>query len=292
MIQSMTGFAEKTFALPRLRVKITLKSLNHRFWDWSYKGFPLGALESRLKNACRERIGRGRLEVALDLVRLDPSGWEIFINEALLAKLAKTLRQASSGAHAEARFDLQEILRLPYLAEIKPKALRRDEAVFLERCFERTLDALVRSREREGREIARQLRGHVKAIRRSLRRMEVRSRFQRGLLSEKFKRKLRGQGGGSQLTEEKLAQEEALQASRLDITEEMCRLRSHTDAVERCLEDRRGEPQGRMLDFLSQELLREANTINAKSQDLALIRETLSLKSEVENIRQQVQNLE
>ena len=107
-----------------------------------------------------------------------------------------------------------------------------------------------------------------------------------------LRRKIREQGGGDALSEERLAQETSLQAQRLDITEEISRLKSHLEAVGECLAGRPSEPVGRMLDFLSQELLREVNTISSKSQDLVLIRESLAIKGEVESIRQQVQNLE
>jgi len=292
MIQSMTGFAERTFTSPSLRVKVGLKSLNHRFLDWSYKGAPLGLLENRLKSACQKRILRGRVEAALEITRLDPAGWDIFINGPLLAKLVRSLEKASAEARTEIRFAVDNVFRIPYLAELKPKTLRRKEADFLARCFERTLDELVRARRREGRDIIRQLRGHATAIRRGCLRMERRFRSRHRLLPERMRRKFKEQGGGVMLSEERVAQEAAAQAQRLDITEEICRLKSHLEAVEECLSPRRREPRGRMLDFLSQELLREVNTILSKSQDLALIRESLALKGEVESIRQQVQNLE
>ncbi|MBN2198927.1 MAG: DUF1732 domain-containing protein [Candidatus Aminicenantes bacterium] len=292
MIQSMTGFAERTFASPSLRVKIGLKSLNHRFLDWSYKGAPLGLLENRLKSACQKRILRGRVEAALEITRLDPSGWDIFINEPLLARLIRSLEKASAGTRTEIRFAVDNVFRIPYLAELRPKGLRRKEADFLARCFERTLDDLVRARRREGRDIVRQLRGHARTIRRGCLRIERRFLSRHRLLPEQVRRKFKEQGGGEKLPEERVVQEAALQAQRLDITEEITRLKSHLEAVENGLSPRRREPRGRMLDFLSQELLREVNTIISKSQDLALIRESLALKGEVESIRQQVQNLE
>jgi uncharacterized protein (TIGR00255 family) len=292
MIQSMTGFAERTFSSPSLRVRVGLKSLNHRFLDWSYKGAPLGLLENRLKTACQRRLGRGRVEVSLEITRLDPAGWDVFINEPLLARLIRALEKAASGSGAEVRFALDNVFRIPYLAEIRPKELRRAEADFLARCFERTLDDLVRARRREGRDIVRQLLGHVRAIRGACLRLERRFLAGQRRLPGSLRRKLRERQGGEGLSEERTAQEAALQAQRLDITEEISRLKSHLQAVAECLGGGRPEPRGRMLDFLSQELLREVNTINSKSQDLVLIRESLAVKGEVESIRQQVQNLE
>ncbi|MBM3296268.1 MAG: YicC family protein [Candidatus Aminicenantes bacterium] len=292
MIQSMTGFAERTFSSPVMRVKVSLKSLNHRFLDWSYKGAPLGVLENRVKTACQRKIRRGRIEASLEITRLDPAGWDIFINEPLLARLIRALEKASAGARAEVRFAVDNVFRIPYLAEMRPKGLRRSEAAFLVRCFERTLEDLVRARRREGRGIVRQLRGHARAISRVCLRMESRFHSLNRLLPLKIRRKFRELGGRDVLSEERMAQEAALQAQRQDITEEIARLKSHLQALDACLAPGRGEPRGRMLDFLSQELLREVNTINSKSQDLSLIRDSLAVKGEVESIRQQVQNLE
>ncbi len=87
MIQSMTGFAEKSFSTRTLRVKICLKSLNHRFFDWSYKGTPIGELETRLREICQERIHRGRIEAMIDMTFPDPASWDVVINEGLLKKI-------------------------------------------------------------------------------------------------------------------------------------------------------------------------------------------------------------
>ncbi|OGD21576.1 MAG: hypothetical protein A2Y69_10800 [Candidatus Aminicenantes bacterium RBG_13_59_9] len=292
MIQSMTGFAERTFTSPSLRVKIGLKCLNHRFLDWSYKGAPVGVLENKLKAVCQKKINRGRVEAMLEITRLDAAGWDIFINEPLLARLVRALEKASTGAGTDVRFSVDNVFRIPYLAELRPRGLRRAEADFLLRAFVRTLDDLLRARRREGGGIVRQLRSHVCAIRRGCLRIERRFRSRHQGLADMLRRKIREQGGGDALSEERLAQETSLQAQRLDITEEISRLKSHLEAVGECLAGRPSEPVGRMLDFLSQELLREVNTISSKSQDLVLIRESLAIKGEVESIRQQVQNLE
>ena len=292
MIQSMTGFAERAFSSPALRVKITLKSLNHRFLDWSYKGAPLGGLENRLKASCQRKVRRGRVEAGVEVTYLDPSGWDIFINEPLLTKLVRSLEKAAAHSRSEVRFSVDNVFRVPYVVEMKPRSLRRSDADFLARSFESTLNDLVRARRREGRDIARQLQGHAGAILSRCRRVEQRFRSQRLGLADRLRRRFRELDGGNSLSEEKVAQETALQAQRLDITEEISRLKSHLGAVRQCLSARNQAPQGRMLDFLSQELLREVNTINSKSQDIFLIQESLAIKGEVESIRQQVQNLE
>jgi uncharacterized protein (TIGR00255 family) len=293
VMESMTGFAERSFSSSTLRAKITLKSLNHRYLDWSYKGPPLGKLENRLRAACQKRIRRGRVEASLDITFLDPAGWELFINQPLLAKLLDALQKAAGRRHSEVRFMVDNIFRIPNIVELRHKGLRREEEAILARAFESTLADLVRARRREGRAMESQLRTQVRTSRRSLGRIERRFRAQRGSLRNKLRQRLRELPGSAPLSEERLSQEAALLAQRSDITEEVVRLRSHLEAVGDWLSSRKkaGSP-GRMLDFLSQEIFREANTINSKSQDLTITRECLVLKGEVEAIRQQVQNLE
>jgi len=293
MMDSMTGFAERSYSSRTLRVKISLKSLNHRYLDWSYKGTPLGKLENRLRTACQKSIRRGRLEVSLDATFLDPAGWELTINQPLLAKLVAALEKAAGRSRGEVRFSVDNIFRIPNVVELRHKGLRREEEERLVRAFEGTLADLLQARRREGRAIEGQLRLHVGNLRRCLGRIESRFRSQRGRLKERLGRRLREISNGARMSEERLAQETALLVQRSDITEEVVRLKSHLEAVGDCLSSRKkaGSP-GRMLDFLSQEITREANTINSKSQDLSITRECLAIKGEVEAVRQQVQNLE
>jgi uncharacterized protein (TIGR00255 family) len=292
-MDSMTGFAERSFSSRTLRVKISLKSLNHRYWDWSYKGTPLGKLEDRLRAVCQKNIRRGRLEVSLEATFLDPADWDFSINQPLLAKLVAALDKTAGRSRAEVRFSVDNIFRIPNVVELRHKGLRRQEEEWLVRAFQGTLTDLLRARRREGRVIEGQLRLHVGNLRRSLGRIEQRFRSQGSRLKGKLRRRLREISNGARLSEERLAQETALLIQRSDITEEIVRIRSHIEAAGDCLSaPKKAWSPGRLLDFLSQEITREANTINSKSQDLRITQECLAIKSEVEAIRQQVQNLE
>jgi len=291
VIQSMTGYAERSFESKRLRVKVGLKSLNHRFFDWSYKGLPLGRWESRLRNLGQQRIQRGKVEMWLELDLTDASLFDLTINEPLLRKILSALARA--GRHnPDIHFSVENILRLPQVVELRRKDFTRADAAFILRAFERTLDDLIRERAREGRTIAAQLRGHVRNIRTALVRLEGLLRRQPGRFQARLKTKIKELNNGSSPSEGRLVEEAAFQAQRYDITEEIARLRSHINNIQRILAPSRKEPAGKMLDFLAQELYREANTINSKSQDLDITRESLLIKGEVESIRQQVQNLE
>ncbi len=288
----MTGFGERSFNSPTLRAKISIRSLNHRFLDWTYKGTPLGALENRLRLICQRKLHRGRIEVNLELSFEDPQSWELSINEGLLEKVLSSLERVSSRSGREVNLSLDNIFRIPQMAEIKRKDLSSKEVLFLEKSFEKTLEAVLKERMREGREIAKKIRQHVQNIQRMVKGIERLGRKQPYLLREKLRQRLQELTSEASFSEEKMAEEAAYLAQRYDLSEEILRLGSHLGSLEKLLSPRNEEPAGKMLDFIAQELHREANTINSKSQDIEITKASLAIKGEVESIRQHIQNIE
>ncbi len=291
-MKSMTGYGEKNFEAPELRAKISLKSLNHRFFDWSYKGTPLGELENKLRSAAQKKLQRGRVEASMEVTFLDPSAWEVSINEGLLDKILASLEEASRRLGREPSISVDNIFRIPQLVELKRKSLSAAEAAFLEQCFDETLEMVMKERRREGRETAGQIRKHLRLIRRSLKRIDGLAKVQSSLFRQRMEHRLKELNTEGSLSRERLEEEVASLVQRADIAEEILRLRAHTDSFEKMVREEREEPVGKLLDFLSQEIYREANTINSKSQDIDIIKESLAIKGKVESIRQHVQNLE
>jgi uncharacterized protein (TIGR00255 family) len=291
-MRSMTGFGEKRFSAPGFRGKISVKSLNHRFFDWNYKGTPLGDLENRFRARAQKKLLRGRIEVAIELDFLDPARWEIIINETLLGKILTSMEKASRRLGKSFSFSVDNILRVPQVVEIRRRELTPATRSFLEKAFDNTLEQVLRARRREGREIVRQIQRHLRAMKKSLRRVENLARTQPRVIRAKLAQRLKELNGNLPVEEERIAGELAYLVQKADIGEEIMRLRSHIGAFEEWLEAEREEPVGKRLDFLSQEIVREANTINSKSQNIVITRESLAIKSEVETIRQHVQNIE
>ncbi len=292
MIQGMTGFAEKSFASPSLRLKISIKTLNHRFFDWSYKGAPLGEAENRLRALCQKRVRRGRIEVYIDVTPIGPDNWDFALNEGLLEKVLGSLGRVTRRTGLKLEISLDSLFRVPQLVEVGRKALGPAETAFLERSFDRTLDDVVTLRRREGRETARQLRAHLVAVRRFTARAEARFKRQPALLKARLKKRLADLNAGAAVHEGKLAEEASFLAQRYDLAEEIGRLKTHLASFEELLSPQVVDPVGRQLDFLAQELNREANTLASKSQDISITRESLAIKNELESIRQHVQNIE
>jgi uncharacterized protein (TIGR00255 family) len=288
----MTGYAGRNFAFAGLGAKITIKSLNHRFFDWSYKGAPLGELEGRLRTLAQKRLQRGRVEASVDLLAVDPEGWQITVNDGLLEKILTTLEKASRRMGKPVTLSVDNIFRIPQVVELRRKDLNAAESAFLERSFDRTLEDVLRQRRREGRETARRINRHLSLIHQGLRRIEKKAKSQPSLFRHKLKERLKETDGGIPVPGGKLEEEAALLAQRADIAEEILRLQSHLAAFTELAGRERSEPVGKMLDFLSQEISREVNTINSKSQDIGIVRASLLIKGEVESIRQHVQNIE
>jgi len=292
VIQSMTGFAERSFDSPTLRVKFAIKSLNHRFFDWSYKGAAIGDLENRLRLLCQKRLHRGRIEVILDLHFPHPSSWDVTVNVGLMEKIVSALDRASRRLQHEIQVTADSLLRIPQIMELRRKEFSDAEAAFLERCFGRTLDDVLAARAQEGKKTAVQLKTHVINVRKAVARLERLIRKHPKTLRHKLRRKVKEANNAASASPERLDEEVAYLTQRYDVSEELHRLKCHLETALQTMASPKGEPAGKMLDFLAQELYREANTLNSKSQDIDVTREGLLIKGEVESIRQQVQNLE
>ncbi|UCC39129.1 MAG: YicC family protein [Candidatus Aminicenantes bacterium] len=292
MIKSMTGFAEKRFDSRTITAKFIIRTLNHRFLDWSYRGAQIGEVENRLRAICKKKLYRGKVDVFLELSFLDPRGWELRINENILQEIFSSLEKFSSEGGKSINFSVDNLFSIPHVVELKRKNLGKGEAVFLERCFEKTLDEVLKARMKEGKEIAREIQIHIQNIKRVVTRVEKLAKKQPALIKEKLKNQLKELGNEAFLSEEKIAEEAAYYAQRYDMAEEVARLKCHLGYAKELVSLKAEEPVGKKLDFLAQELYREANTINSKSQDIEITKGSIAIKGAIESIRQQVQNLE
>jgi uncharacterized protein (TIGR00255 family) len=291
LIQGMTGFAEKRFASDSVRLKISIKTLNHRFFDWACRGTSLGDVENRLRAACEKRLQRGRVEVNVDMTFLDPKSWDFSVNEALLEKALASLERVSARLGKRFELSLDQVLRIPQVIDISRKEITAAEASFLEASFARTLDEVVRQREKEGEQTVRRLKLHLLNIAKSTARIESLFRKQPAAIRRKLRQRARDLNHGSRVSKERLAEETSALLTRYDLAEELLRLKSHLGSLRELLAPGADGPVGKKLDFLAQEIGREANTSSSKSQEIGIIREGLAIKNELESIRQHAQNV-
>jgi uncharacterized protein (TIGR00255 family) len=299
LIYSMTGFASVQATPPgQSGFTLTLKSVNHRFLDLNLRlPSQSDALEVQLRRALKERLKRGHVEVSLQLERKAAGGLQL--NAPLLDTYVSAYREAAQLHGVTAEPDLNSLLRIPGVMSFESSSSKEDitglEAAVLEQLGP-LVDQLNEMRAQEGEALAAELRrsmGRLDALASEV--SELRS----GVRDAQFER-LRGRivelTKGLEVSEERLLAEAALLAERSDIEEEVVRLRTHVERFVAMLDE--GGEVGKRLDFLLQELNREANTMLSKTSGatggngLRITELGLEMKTEIERAREQVQNLE
>lgn len=282
----MTGYAAASTDSPRGRLTLELRSVNARFLDLSFRiADELRALEPALRERIAERVSRGKVDCRLTLT---PGAEEAppQVNAQALERL-KALAAAAAKAFPKAEpMRIADVLRWPgVVAQDTDEASLRATVDALAR---RTLDDFVAARAREGARLAAAIVDKTRAMRRRVEEVQPLVPQAIAAYQEKITERLREAIGSAD--DERVRTEIALFATKVDVAEEIDRLRAHLDEVESVL--RKGGPAGKRLDFLAQELNREANTLASKAASPAISDCALELKLLVEQIREQVQNIE
>ncbi len=292
-MKSMTGYGKGMAAGDDFSVSVDLKTVNNRFLDIHLRiGSELSAVEAAIKKRITSRLSRGRVDVNVSMERAAQIAYEL--NRPLIAGYVGALKQLQQDFDIAGQLDINVIARIP--GAIQPARNGIDERMItaLEQALDQALNELERMREQEGEALKQELRDRVRKIESLVPVIESSATG----LADAYRQRLQKRIGellnrGGQMVEidpVRLAQEVAYLADRSDVSEEMVRLRSHLSQFQEAL-DAPGET-GKMLDFLLQELNREANTTLSKSTDLVIKEAGLAIKAEVEKLREQVQNVE
>ena len=294
MIRSMTGYGTASLETEALRATVTVRSLNHRFLDLAlHLPHRLQALEAQAKEQVAAAVARGRVEVSVQAVLPEAEVETVVACRPLVASLVRTLRDMQNEHGLEGGVSVGDLVRFPgALERVETADAAPDEVrIALGDLLARALDGLAALRRVEGERLRAELERLLGAIEAGAARIEARvgeSREARLLALRERVRALLGELG---LDEARLYQEVVRAVERHDVAEELQRLRSHAASARELLEAD-GAPAGKRLDFLAQELMREANTIGSKVQDAPAVREVVELKAEIERLREQVQNVE
>ena len=294
-VKSMTGFGQAAAERDGVRVQVELKGVNHRFLDVKMK-LPgeVGLLEPRLRAEVQERVSRARIDITVAIVSSRPSSSKVAINRSLVSEYLKAVMALKKEFRLRGTVGLETILALPGAVALQAEAPPADgtaEALLTE-ALRGALNAYDAMRASEGQRLAGDLQIRLHEIHEAARCIEELGRG----LPETFARRIKERvtvllDGGRDLDEARLAQEVALLAGRVDITEELVRLQGYLAQAEDTLARPQG-PIGKTLDFIMQEMNREANTVSSKAEALPICQQALRIKAEVEKIREQVQNLE
>jgi uncharacterized protein (TIGR00255 family) len=292
-MKSMTGYGKAMVAGDDFSISVDLKTVNNRFLDIHLRvGSELASLEPTIKKRITSRLSRGRVDVSISIERTSQMVYEL--NRPLIAGYVNALKQLQEDFDIGGELDINVLARIP--GALQPARDGIDDRI-VEAVDDAVVDALnelEKMREQEGEALKKELRERCQKIEALVPTIEAAAAG----LADAYRLRLQKRIGellnrGGQVVEidpARLAQEVAYLADRSDVSEEMVRLRSHLTQFQEAL-DADGEA-GKMLDFLLQELNREANTTLSKSTDLSIKEAGLAIKAEVEKLREQVQNVE
>jgi len=293
MTRSMTGFGRACFEVEGQTFAVEIRALNHRYLDVQLR-LPrlLGAFDPEVRSRLKERFGRGRLEVTVAAQSAESSSARLRIDADVVSQYLSAA-EALRRSHPEiGSLDLATLFGLPGVAgfvEAEPGESRLGDGLLA--ALDEAAGALDTMRCREGAALERDLRSRLDRVTDLTRDLEARSGEVRVAVRERLGKRVEELSRETGVLDEaRLSQEVALAAERMDITEELVRLRSHVGQFGELLSS--SEPVGRRLDFLLQEMGREVNTVGSKGADAPLSQAVVELKAELERIREQVQNVE
>lgn len=294
MIYSMTGFGRGQNINSIFDVTVEVKTVNNRYCDVIVK-MPkkLNVFEDRIKNKVKTKLSRGRIEIYINFEEKSYDNYEVVPNFQILDKYVKAYEDIKTKYQLEQNIDLQMLIRLQDGIEVS--YLERGEEDYWEALEPALDDALIKlesMRRNEGEKLKSDILSKVNRIQAILTEIEKLG----PMVLEGYKARVKDRVGellkemNVELDAYRLANELAIYADKTNINEEVVRIRSHLDQIGQILS--LDEPMGRKLDFLIQELNREVNTIGSKSPDYDISNYVIDLKSELEQIREQVQNIE
>ena len=298
MIKSMTGFASLTRDDESMTVGVTVRAVNHRFLDLQLRIPPsLATFESRLRSLVQQRVARGRVEISVTLQQRRVPALEVELNEAFLDALGDALERARARGVIAGPLTPGDLLRFPQALAIRERVdgePGQDEqaavAARVEEAVAAALQDLDEMRTREGAYLRADLDARRELLGTLYERVAVAAADGLGGLQARLAERVRELRADSLADETAIAQEIAKFAGRSDISEEAVRFRGHLDHWQ-ALSDS-AEPCGRKLDFLLQEMNREVNTTGSKAEGPVVSELIVSLKAELEKMREQVQNVE
>jgi uncharacterized protein (TIGR00255 family) len=287
----MTGFGVAEGEVDGARVSVELKSVNHRFFNPSIKlPGPFARWEGEVREVLRNALSRGHITVMVRYER-DASG-VAGIDDAAFGEAIARLRALQAKHQVEGIVDVGAVLRIPgVFAPQTDDALGESPHALLD-LVRAAASALARSREDEGARLGTIIAERLEIVAAALKRIAARAPERMAMHRDKLRANIQEIAAGVAVDEQRLAQEIAILAERVDVGEELDRFASHLTAFRETLQAREGEPVGKRLGFLLQEMLREANTTGSKANDAAMQMDVVTVKEELERIREQVENLE
>lgn len=292
MIKSMTGFGRAEEIIGGRDIIVEIRSVNHRYYEFSARVPRVyGYIEEKLKSYLNGRISRGKVEVSVSVSAVEAKDTVVEINKNVAKGYVDALRSVGEELGLADDLTLSQLVRLPDVFTVR-KSADDEEAVWdsIRQVADAAAAKFVSMREAEGRKMRDDVLERAAVIERLVGEVERLSPISAENYRNKLYSRLCEVLADKNIDEQRILTEAAIFADKTAVAEETVRLRSHIRQLRDMLE--LSEPVGRKLDFLIQEFNREANTIGSKAQDIAVTKIVVELKSEIEKIREQIQNIE
>ena len=292
MISSMTGYGRAQEVIGNKDITVEIKGINHRFFEFNARvPRTYGYIEERIKSVLQSSISRGKVEVSVAIYNVDTPDSEVAVNVELAKNYLETLRASAAELNIADDLKLSHLLQLNDVFTIHKKA-DDEEAVLsaVEEVTRKAVNSFVAMRRTEGSKLKEDLLSRIVSIENAVGVIEEKAAQMSDDYRERLYQKLTEILHDKNIDEQRVLTEAAIFAEKVAVDEETVRLRSHISQFRQLLEI--PEPVGRKLDFLIQEFNRETNTIGSKVQNVEITKIVVDIKSDIEKIREQIQNIE
>lgn len=292
MIKSMTGYGRSIQLVDGMNITVEIKSVNHRYFEFSSK-LPrsYGFLDEKLKSFFMGKLTRGKMECYVSIETVEEPDTIISVNHPLVKGYLDAYKELTETYGLENNIKVSDIARVSDVFSIRKQAADEDKIwAAVSVVAKEALDGFISMREREGERLKADVLSRLATIIECVEFVEERSPETVKEYNEKLLARLRELLEDTHIDEQRILTEAAIFADKVAVAEETVRLRSHISQLTSFLDS--SEAVGKKMDFLVQELNREANTIGSKAQDVEIARKVVSIKAEIEKIREQIQNIE
>jgi uncharacterized protein (TIGR00255 family) len=287
----MTGFGSAEGIVLGGRLSIEIRTVNHRYYNPQLKlPFELAGVDGPLRERLRQLLERGHVTVSARWIEAPQAEGAVAVDLARARQVLAAAKELKARLKLKGDVDLAFVARQPEVLTVQRDGAATAEWNEVEPIVERAAQTLLAMRAREGAVLAAELDGRLAALEAGARAVEQRAPERLTAELTRLKQAVAELAAGVQVDEQRLAVEVALMADRVDITEELVRLRTHLAACRAALAS--DAAVGKQLGFLAQELLREVNTIGSKANDAAITQTVIAMKGELEKYREQLENLE
>lgn len=291
MVKSMTGYGKSSLSINSREYMVEIKTVNHKYIDTSIK-MPrvISYLEEDIRKLVASKVKRGKIDISISFENYSEDGNDIRINTELAKMYINNLRKLAEEENISANIEVTEITRLPDVLTIKSNLDENQIKIELLQTVEEAINQLIAMRQSEGEKISRDILTKIAQI--EAKKQEIFS-LSTGLIDEyvvKLEARIKELLKTEEIDKSRLMQEVVIYADKCSVEEEITRLTSHIEQLRNLINA--DEPSGKKMDFIIQEMNRETNTIGSKANNLEITNRVVDIKTILEDVREQIQNIE